>query len=314
MQKSLDPNRAAALALAGATLCIASGPLWIRLIGSAGILIGINALWERNRVAARELRSSADMCAASARSREETLALVAHDLRNPLNLIMTTAQLFAELDPPPDNRRRLTDAMQRAARSMNRLIEDLLDVARIDSGRLTIDPQDISALALVRQTIEMFEQPAREKGVILVAHDMDPDLVVRADPERIVQALGNLVGNAVKFVPAGGTIRVACCRRRCEALIMVRDSGPGIPSDELDFLFAKFWQGRSNDRRGIGLGLTITRGIVEAHGGTIWVESVIGRGASFCFTLPTAKRTTTRRLRRFRASNGATSERANAPT
>lgn len=228
---------------------------------------------------------------AAARAREDVLAVVAHDLRNPLNLVTMTTQLITDVDPPAENRRRLLDVMQRAAGRMNRLIGDLLDVARMDAGRFTLVTRNVPVRAILDSTLEMFEHAASDKGVSLSAELGQQDLYAHADPERVVQVLGNLVGNALKFVERGGSVRIRCQPRDTDVMFVVRDSGPGISPAQLERLFDRFWQARRDDRRGVGLGLTIARGIVEAHGGTIWVESSPGAGSTFMFTLPGAHAT-----------------------
>jgi signal transduction histidine kinase len=232
------------------------------------------------------LAAARDAAEGASRAREEMLAIVAHDLRNPLNLVMMTTQLIAETEPPDEKRGQLLGAMSRAARRMNRLIEDLLEVVRQESGRMRLAVEDVSAASLVAQAAEMFQTTAIEKGIVLRVEQVPADLEVRADAERVVQVLSNLLGNAMKFVPRGGTVALNCERKEAEALCSVADSGPGIPEADLDRLFEKFWQRRRSDRRGVGLGLTIARGIVEGHGGRIWAESHPGFGSTFYFTLP----------------------------
>jgi signal transduction histidine kinase len=173
---------------------------------------------------------------------------------------------------------------------MNRLIEDLLEVVRQESGRMRLAVEGVSAASLVAQAAEMFQTTALEKGITLRVEQVPPDLEVCADAERVVQVLSNLLGNAMKFVPRGGSVVLNCERKEVDAVCSVADSGPGIPEGDLDRLFEKFWQRRRSDRRGVGLGLTIARGIVEGHGGRIWAESHVGVGSTFYFTLPVVSR------------------------
>ncbi len=226
---------------------------------------------------------------AAARAREEVLAIVAHDLRNPLNLVTMTTELFIDIEPSGEQRQKLLDVIRRAASRMNRLIEDLLDVVRMDAGRLTLEARDVPVRTMLASTLEMFEYAAREKGVSLTAETRSPDLCARADAERVVQVMGNLVGNALKFVERGGRIQIRCRSHNGHVLFAVKDSGPGMAPDQLGQLFHKFWQARGADRRGVGLGLTIARGIVEAHGGRICARSRLGAGSTFYFTLPVAQ-------------------------
>jgi signal transduction histidine kinase len=132
----------------------------------------------------------------------------------------------------------------------------------------------------------MFQASATEKGVSLFVEKTPPRLATWGDAERIVQVMSNLVGNALKFVPRGGKVVIKSEQRGSEVVFSVADSGPGIVREDLDKLFEKFWQRRRSDRRGVGLGLAIARGIVEAHGGRIWAESRVGVGSTFYFTLP----------------------------
>jgi signal transduction histidine kinase len=232
------------------------------------------------------LAAARDAAEGASRAREEILGIVAHDLRNPLNLVMVTAELFAENGLSEEKRHELLGTLLRGARRMNRLIEDLLEVVRQESGRMRLKVEDASVASLIAQAAEMFLTPALEKGILLRIERVPPDLDVRADAERVVQVFSNLIGNALKFVPRGGTVVLNGERNGTEAVFSVADSGPGIAKEDLDRLFEKFWQRRRDDRRGVGLGLTIARGIVEAHGGHIWVESQVGLGATFYFTLP----------------------------
>ena len=232
------------------------------------------------------LAAARDVAQDASRAREEMLAVVAHDLRNPLSLVMMTTQLIDDTNPSGERRAQLLGVIQRAAQRMNRLIEDLLEVVRQDSGQMQLDVKDVSVASLIEQTAEMFQAAAMEKDVSLEVEACPPELVVRADADRIMQVLSNIVGNALKFVPRGGHIVLKCDARDDEAVFSIADSGPGIAREDLDRLFDKFWQRRRSDRRGVGLGLAIAKGIIEAHGGRIWAESSVGAGTTFHFTLP----------------------------
>jgi signal transduction histidine kinase len=169
---------------------------------------------------------------------------------------------------------------------MNRLIEDLLDVTRVEAGRLQLDrkPQDL--VRAIAEAVTLFEPAIAEKSIALreeIPDDLPPASV---DAARIVQVLQNLVSNAVKFTPPGGEIAIRAAAENGEALIAVRDTGTGIPAEHLPRLFDRFWQATGSRRGGAGLGLAIAKGIIEAHGGRIWVESEVGRGSTFTFALP----------------------------
>jgi signal transduction histidine kinase len=246
----------------------------------------VQMLSEDLQRANRSLAAARDVAEEASRAREEMLAVVAHDLRNPLNVVMMTTQLFADTEPAGEKRDQLLGVILRAAKRMNRLIEDLLEVVRQDSGKMKLEVDEISVASLLAQTAEMFQTTAAENGISLRVEEAPPGLTVKGDSERIMQVLGNLVGNGLKFVARGGSVVLKCELKGDEAIFSVADSGPGIAGEDLDRLFEKFWQRRRTDRRGVGLGLAIARGIVEAHGGRIWVESRIGDGSTFYFTLP----------------------------
>jgi signal transduction histidine kinase len=234
----------------------------------------------------QSLAAARDAAEEASRAREEMLAIVAHDLRNPLNVVMIARGLLAETEFSGERRVQLLGLMKRATQRMNRLVEDLLEVVRQESGKMALVLEEVSVASILEQTVEMCQASAMEKNISLRIHETPPDLLVTADTERIQQVMSNLVGNALKFVPSGGSVVVECERRANQAVFAVIDSGPGIAPADLDRLFEKFWQQRRGDTRGVGLGLAIAKGIVEAHGGRIWVESKVGGGSTFYFTLP----------------------------
>jgi signal transduction histidine kinase len=178
--------------------------------------------------------------------------------------------------------------MRRAAERMNRLIHDLLDIKHIEQGRLSVDPRVEMMSAIVRETVEMLRPLADAQALALETEVPDELPKVLADAPRIQQVLSNLVGNAIKFTPRGGRITLRAESELSEVRLAVTDTGVGIPADQLPHVFGRFWQGARTDRRGIGLGLSIARGIVEAHRGRIWVESRLGEGSTFYFTVPVA--------------------------
>ena len=225
------------------------------------------------------------------RARDQMLGVVAHDLRNPLNTMLMAAQLLADSTTPESPTRRQAAIVQRAGERMNRLVQDLLDVKRMESGHLVVEPRRVAAHALVSEAVDMLRSLASSSSIDLVLEETCDELPsVCADVHRVQQVLSNLIGNAVKFTPRGGRIVVRCSRAPREVRFEVRDTGPGIPAEYLPHVFGQFWQASRSDRRGIGLGLAIAKGIVEAHGGKIWVESEPGEGSSFFFTLPSVGR------------------------
>jgi PAS domain S-box-containing protein len=223
------------------------------------------------------------------KARDDVLAVVAHDLRNPLNTVTMAIGLMLENTPVERTQeRRQVEIVRRAADRMNRMIQDLLDVKRMESGRLAIDlrPEDVDVI--INDMIEMLRPLAVGSSIALEANVPEGLPPVLADSARIQQVLSNLVGNAVKFTPRDGRITVCAEQMEGEIRFGVIDTGPGIPPEQVPHIFGQFWQASSSDRRGIGLGLAIAKGIVEAHKGTIWVESHVGLGSTFYFTLPTA--------------------------
>ena len=232
------------------------------------------------------LAEARDTAEAASHAREEMLAIVAHDLRNPLNVVMIARGLLAEGDSSGERRDQLLAVMQRAIQRMNRLVEDLLEVVRQESGKMTLVLEAVPVVDILEQTAEMCQSTAMGQGIFLEVRETPPDLMVTADQERVLQVMGNLVGNALKFAPRGGRVVLESRRKGAEAVFSVSDSGPGIAPEDLGRLFEKFWQRHRGDARGVGLGLAIARGIVEAHGGRIWAESTLGSGSTFYFTLP----------------------------
>ena len=221
-------------------------------------------------------------------ARDQTLAIVAHDLRNPLGLVSMTAALVKEIDEPGAAVVARMEIIERAAATMNRLIQDLLDAARIDAGKLEMKRAADDPAAILTGTAETMAPLAARAGLSLDV-ELEGDLPrVHADRGRLQQALGNLVGNAIKFTPAPGRVVLGARREGVGVRIFVSDTGPGIESEHLAHLFDRFWQKTPGDARGIGLGLAITKGIVEAHGARIAVRSEPGQGTEFSFVLDAA--------------------------
>ncbi|MDB4913962.1 MAG: hypothetical protein JWM95_1606, partial [Gemmatimonadetes bacterium] len=230
-------------------------------------------------------RADAQVAEAQAASaaREEVLRIVAHDLRNPLGTILMASDLLGEPTMTDAVRSKQAAIVKRTGARMNRLIHDLLNVARMDTGRLEIEAKPVAPAQLVANAMELMQPLAAEKSISLVdvvAADL-PD--VEADAERLGQVFSNLIGNAIKFTPAGGRITLGADASDGRVWFSVTDTGAGIPPEQLEKIFGPFWQARRADSRGIGLGLTIAKGIVEAHGGTIGVDSEVGVGTKFWF-------------------------------
>lgn len=221
--------------------------------------------------------------------RERVLAVVAHDLRTPLGAIAGAAGNLQTLDLDETGRRKQVELVSRAAERMNRLVEDLLDVARLEEGALSVETVPHAPDQLVEESAALHERAlaAADVSIDLVVEDGLPH--VRVDPTRGVQILGNLVSNAIRHAPAGSTVRVRAERKGEFVRISVEDEGPGIPAEQIPRLFDRFWQAQPNGNKGgAGLGLAIARGLVDVHGGTLGVESDPGVLTRFWFTLPVA--------------------------
>ena len=223
-------------------------------------------------------------------ARDQILRVVAHDLRNPLNaVILGTEFVMDELSRKEwVTEHRSLRTVSRAARRMDRLIQDLLDVARIEAGRLSVTLAPEPLAALLGEAVEMHSGPAAELGVELHYRESDDLPRVMADHARLLQVLGNLIGNAMKFSPAGGRVELGAEVDGEDVRCWVADNGPGIEQELLPHLFDPYWQAQESDRRGLGLGLAIVRGLIDAHGGRVWVDSSVGEGTRVSFTLPRA--------------------------
>jgi signal transduction histidine kinase len=221
-------------------------------------------------------------------NREDILAMVSHDLRDLLGTVVLSASAIVDAangDAVGGAQATTARRIQRAAGRMARLISDLVDIASIDAGKLAVTPVATDAFATIADAIETWSPPALAKGVRLEARGAD-SLVGVFDRERVLQVLGNLITNAAKFSDRGASITVSA--EAVDRLIRfsVTDEGEGIPEGKLEAVFERFWQAGKSDRRGLGLGLYISRCIVEAHGGTIWATSKEGAGSTFFFTMP----------------------------
>lgn len=223
-------------------------------------------------------------------ARDEILGVVAHDLRNPLSTIQLGAQVILQRLSPEsrENVERSVEMILRSSKRANRLIEDLLEVRRAQVGRLTLRREDVSAMQMLVDLVEA-QRPLVSAAMLGLEVDLPRTLpTVCADRDRVLQIFENLLGNAMKFTPRGGQVTVGGREEGNRVVFWVRDTGPGVPPEELSHLFDRFWQGRPADRRGVGLGLAIARQVVEAHGGEIWAESDVGRGTTVFFTIPTS--------------------------
>ena len=223
----------------------------------------------------------------AAAAREEVLAIVSHDLRNPLSAITMGASIAQEITTDAPTRRHL-GVIRHAAERMDHMIGELLEATRLDRGKIELRREPVEARDLVEAALELFRERAKERGVTLAG---DASGRVDGDRERIVEVLSNLIGNALGFTPDGGRITVHVVPAGRVVKLSVADTGPGIAAEQLPHLFDRYWQGarRKKSREGLGLGLYICKRLVEAHGGTIGVDSKLGEGTTFWFTLPAAE-------------------------
>lgn len=223
------------------------------------------------------------------RARDELVAIVSHDLKNPLSSIFLACRLLLKesgKELSDESKKRVATVMH-AAQRMDRLIFDLLDAANLERGHLSIEHAEVIPTQLVQDTLELLKAMADEKSLRFEVVLPQSPALLYCDRARVQQVLTNLISNAIKFSRNGGSIRLELQVEDGGVWFLVRDSGPGIPSEQLPHLFERYWRGEGQKREGTGLGLFIAKGIVEAHGGRIWVESEVGVGSTFIFTLPT---------------------------
>jgi signal transduction histidine kinase len=218
--------------------------------------------------------------------KDEFLAMVSHDLRNPLNAIALNTQLLERLVSSGDPRLvRISRSLESSIVQMQRIISDLLDVAAIEAGKLSVQLQPGDARSPIGEAVESSRSISAEKSITLDAGIGPDPLPASFDPGRIVQVLENLIHNALKFTPNGGRISVEGRRTDSFVEIRVRDTGPGLQPEEISVIFDRFRQVEKRGRKALGLGLYISRSIIESHGGRIWAESNPGEGSTFLFTL-----------------------------
>jgi PAS domain S-box-containing protein len=224
----------------------------------------------------------------AARQRDLVLGVVSHDLRNPLSVIgMCAKALTRESDAGGQDRAHLAQTIQGSVEWMQRLMGDLVDISSIEAGRLSFDPEPVDPIVIAAKAADLFERVAAEKAILLELEVPERVRPAHADEQRILQVLGNLIGNAVKFTEPGGRITIGISETADGIVFSVSDTGVGIAAEDVPSVFDRFWhRAASGIPRGTGLGLAIAKGIVQAHGGTIWVETGSERGSVFRFTLP----------------------------
>lgn len=223
------------------------------------------------------------------KAREDILAIVSHDLKNPLGTIRSGNQLLGKLISKyveHEQLEKIITSVDKSSRYMEMLISDLLDFSKIEAGTLRLRSVDHPINKILEDLSESFQYLANEKFILLQFEIPTVSLKLKCDPERIKQILVNIVGNAIKFTPEHGKVVVNLKEEDNAFLFSVNDTGPGVPKDVISHLFEKYWQARKTAHMGTGLGLFITKALVEAHGGKIWVESEEGKGAAFYFSIP----------------------------
>ena len=259
-----------------------SVPTWDPVTGAAAYRTTLTDITAR--------KQAEDALRVAVRMREDFLAIVSHDLRNPLNAIVMGAELLLQTRPADERRRfgkRQLEAMRRAASRMNRMLSDLLDLSSMDAGQLSMERGVHEIEDIFTAVVEIWRPQALEKRIELATRIEGEPATAYCDRERTIQALLNLVGNGVKFASPGGHVTLEARIERYGVRFAVRDDGPGIAPDHLEHIFNPYWQVEKSAKKGTGLGLSIAKGIVECHGGALSVRSQLGEGATFFFTLPT---------------------------
>ncbi len=231
-----------------------------------------------------------DLTKTAVDTRDQFLAIASHDLKNPIGSILMSASLmrseFSKVDMDIDSALAYLEIIERNAANMERMVSDLLDVERMGNNKLFLTTGKHDICAILQECKSLFEPIVKSKKFSMTAQTCPEPVYAQVDHAKLLQVLSNLIGNALKFTPAGGTINLSVERHADEVELSVTDTGPGIPEDKISKIFDRFSQIGYNDRRGLGLGLYISKWIVEAHNGRIWVDSELGKGCKFILTLP----------------------------
>jgi PAS domain S-box-containing protein len=235
-----------------------------------------------------EIREKEEALHRAIHQREDVVSIVSHDLRNPLGVVLAAADLLLDLPLDEEQRRRQAEIIMRSGRRMQSLIEDLLDVAKIEAGALVVRPSVENLVPILDEAAQVFADQAEREGIEIVIHVGEGDPTARVDRDRIMQALANLLDNALRLTPGGGRVTMGLEDLGSEISLTVSDTGPGIDAEMLEHLFDRFHQSADQGRGGAGLGLAIVQGVTVAHGGTIAVQSHVGEGATFTLVFPKA--------------------------
>lgn len=220
------------------------------------------------------------------RQREDVVSIVSHDLRNPLGVALAAADLLLDLPLDEGQRRRQAEIIRRSGKRMQNLIEDLLDVSRIEAGALVVRPSLEKLHPIVEEAVELFRDQAEARALTLRVEPAAGEPQARVDRDRIIQALSNLLENAIRITPEGGSVTLTVAEERGSVRVSVADTGPGVPEEMVDRLFDRFAQAEGRDSGAAGLGLTIVQGVATAHDGRVTVSSPPGQGATFTLHLP----------------------------
>jgi len=239
-----------------------------------------------------ELQKRNSELVAAVHSRDEMVGVISHELKNPLSALQLSTTLMQRLLPKDQSLDSIRQQMERIKPSiyrMNQLISDLLDVTRLEAKSLKLAPRVCDLVEIAQEVVKAHEAVAQDKLVQLHS-DVPPECRnVFCDPDRTAQILNNLVNNALKFTNSGGSVSISAKKSNQQVEIRVIDTGKGIPKENLPHVFDRFWQEKETAHKGTGLGLSIAKGLVEAQGGKLWVESQPGYGTTFYFTIPMAE-------------------------
>ena len=224
------------------------------------------------------------------RSREEVLAIVSHDLRNPLSFIMMQTKLmeaqYKSGKITPDDIILKMKKINNSCQKMNRLISDILDVSSIDQGKFKLEKIKIDVGQMLAEVISFFEDVAFQSEISVLVDESFSNFEITADKDRLQQLLANLVSNSLKYTPSGGRITLSAIKDQHEAIFSVEDSGSGISQSDLINVFNRYWQAHPERKNGYGIGLSIVKGITEAHGGKVRIESEENKGTKVYVTIP----------------------------